>query len=182
MALSLCWSSRTSESTTRASSMAVVRRGGALARSSSSFWSIAEPACSTTMGTSLRPAAIQWARRLKPSRTSKQPSGCAATRSGISARTGAPCGGGVALERSGARLVRSLSTSQQRSSGTPPDSASSGLTAGGARARAGACAARSSRDPGAARAGTRRAGPDRPRLPRQGRGGRPGTKRASAAG
>lgn len=63
-------SSRRSDATTRASSMAVTVLGGALARSSARLASGALRACSTTAGTTSEPAAFQRARRLKPSTTS----------------------------------------------------------------------------------------------------------------
>jgi hypothetical protein len=88
-----------------------------LARRSSSLRSSTAGASSTTTGISPWPALIQCASRLKPSKTSKAPSSRAATRRGISAKTGAPCGGGTAVERNGARFVRRASTGSQRNDG-----------------------------------------------------------------
>jgi hypothetical protein len=63
-------SSCTSEQTTRASSIAVNVRGGALAQRSRRLCSVAAPAGSITTGTSACPCSRQRLRRLNPSKTS----------------------------------------------------------------------------------------------------------------
>jgi hypothetical protein len=63
-------SSLANDDTTRASSNAVIVRGGALATSSSRLCSMGEAGVSTTTGTSVCPARCQRPTRLNPSRTS----------------------------------------------------------------------------------------------------------------
>lgn len=112
MPLGVSLSSWASEPTTLASSSAVRVRGGALAKSSSRLFSMAEAGRSTTTGTAVAPCPRQRSRRLKPSRTSKPPSGAGATRSGSSAS------GSVAPwfspGRSLAKVVRSCSMGSDR--------------------------------------------------------------------
>ncbi len=95
-ARSLMPSSSIREQTTRASSEAVRVRTGALASSNSRLSSAAEPARSSTTGTSLCPCSSQPASRLKPSMTSQRPSWLGATRMGVGAvrdgRDGTPPG------------------------------------------------------------------------------------------
>jgi hypothetical protein len=84
MALSLRPSSLKREWTTRASSMALSVRGGALAQRRRSFASTDVSAASITTGTSVVPSAFQRSRRLKPSTTSSFLSTLRTTRSGSS--------------------------------------------------------------------------------------------------
>lgn len=142
-------SSWTSESMTRASSIAVRVRGGALVRSSNALLSAEERASSTTTGTWVSPAAAQRASRLRPSTTSHEPSACGTTRSGKSPRGGEAeaCGSGMA-ERKGAKLVRSCSrgrwtTRSGRGAGALPVAV---MTAVGSRPRGRAACRRSDRD------------------------------------
>ncbi len=81
-------SSRRSETTTRASSSAVIVRGGALATSRSRLCSLARPGRSMTAGTSVKPASRQRSKRRNPSTTSKKSSGAGTTRIGRSASSG----------------------------------------------------------------------------------------------
>lgn len=81
-ARSLIPSSSIREQTTRASSEAVSVRRGVLASSNSRLSSAAEPARSSTTGTSWCPCSSQLASRLKPSMTSQRPSWLGATRMG----------------------------------------------------------------------------------------------------
>jgi len=112
MPLGVSPSSSARERTTLASSRAVVVRGGALASSRSRLCSAGSAGRSTTTGTLVEPCSRQRSRRLKPSRTSKQPSSVGATRSGSSAScSGAP---GLSPGRSLAKLVRSRSTDSDR--------------------------------------------------------------------
>jgi hypothetical protein len=105
IAVGLSPSSSVSEATTRASSMGPAVLRAALAARSRAFMATPETG-STTTGTSFRPSLFQTVRRLKPSMTSKPPSGASATRSGMGAR--------VLCEserspRRGARVVRNWS-------------------------------------------------------------------------
>ena len=69
MALGDSPSSLANDDTTRASSNAVIVRGGALAISSSRLCSMGEAGVSTTTGTRLCPCRCQRSMRLKPSMT-----------------------------------------------------------------------------------------------------------------
>ncbi len=83
-------------STTRASSIAVTVRRGALARSSASIASCRDDIGSTTTGTDDAPPSRQRARRLKPSTTSRHPSSMRTARIGRSASSRPSTGGGGA--------------------------------------------------------------------------------------
>src|SRR3990167_304169 len=112
--------------------MAVRRRGGALARKSSSLRSTAEAACSITAGTSDAPARSPSAKRLKPSTISKDPSSSGTARTGISASTGAACAGGLVVERKPASRVCSRSTASHCTSGGGVDSLDTDAASSGA--------------------------------------------------
>ena len=99
-------SSCRSESTTRASSMAVRVRGGALARRRSALAWAGSQAASTTTGTWASSRSNARAYLLKPSTISNEPSLWGTTLSGISAR-GSSGGRGRGAPRKLAKLVRS---------------------------------------------------------------------------
>ncbi len=103
-------SSSVSEATTRASSMGPEVFLAAFAESIRAFMATPDTGSSTT-GTSFRPSHSQWLSRLKPSITSRPPSGARATRSGMGARS---IRGSEYSPRSGARVVRNLSMGTKR--------------------------------------------------------------------
>ena len=117
-ALAVMPSSWMRESMTRASSMALTVRGGALACSRSRFVSTGSRGCSTTTGTWLAPCAFQRSRRLRPSMTSKEPSAWGTTRRGSSDRPSS-----ADRDRPGprkaAKLVRRLSGGSRATAGSP---------------------------------------------------------------
>jgi hypothetical protein len=124
-------SSSTRERITRASSIAVVVRGGAFERSNRSFCSGLDRALSTTAGASVRPSSRQSAERLKPSTISKKPLPSATTRIGRSRSCG--CDGeccGCTL-RSRSRLVRRSATGIMVTSGNASCDAGSATPSAG---------------------------------------------------
>lgn len=115
---------------TRASSMGVVVRGGALARRSRTLCSGREQGLSITAGANVCPCSIQRAKRLKPSMTSKEPSCRGATRMGSSAVD--------SIGRSAAAWLRNASRLVRRSVMGICDTTGE-ASSGGGRTEGGAC-------------------------------------------
>jgi len=126
------WSSSASERTTRASSIGLSVRRGALASSSRAL-PTTPGASSTTTGTWVWPSRLQRAKRLNPSSTSQVPASVAATRNGNGA---SPLAASVRGPRSGASVVARCAIGR-----------SSTVLTGGRRRGAGAGRAGSGRRP-----------------------------------